>query len=622
MSKTSLFSFLGVVLLALLFRISYLATIEFKADEAIALFLSAKPLFGDGFAVGSSVSSVGIINPPLFVYLLSPFTFISIDPQFISGIIGFLNAVSVGAFFLIIKKYYGQKTAVFASLLFAVSPWAIIFSRKIWTQDLILPLFIPTLYALHKIIIDKKSAYWFLYALLTVLLLQLHQSLIFFFIPLNVFLLLQKPSYKKFYIFLGLLIGLLPLIPYLTFAARDNFLGSTNPNPRFYAYSLQLFMRPFQIMHQGDFFPLFGNDVVQFAKENYFLYKLRVLFYAEYLLLPLGIIVFWKKFKQIRMLVYATVFLPFLYLLFRINPEMHYFIILLPLLFLFLGTAFSYLYNKTIFLRYLSTTLFALLITLSVFFNFSFFTFIVKNQGLQGTYGKIFTQTDQTIKKQIQQFEGIKDYNEILLLKFVPENAVVDATSLLLFDRAQTKDNLYKLDEKMMKTPVDPRVEYEVLAYYTAFPPTHDDVITLRQKNKTIPSYWYIYDRTYGIYLSNHLKQKYVNQNLGIGFEYPEHWKIEKNKNEFTLFGDNANLSLAKQQPNFSFDSLQKESIQFIDQKVEKLTCVTKDNSWCGTSIGPLPLQDGSYFLWLNPTKNSKILDKELDTIIGSFYYL
>lgn len=64
--------FLIIILSALIFRITNLRLIEFKVDEAINLFLASRSLFGQSFPPGGTVSSIGILNPPLFNYFLLP----------------------------------------------------------------------------------------------------------------------------------------------------------------------------------------------------------------------------------------------------------------------------------------------------------------------------------------------------------------------------------------------------------------------------------------------------------------------------------------------------------------------------------------------------------------------
>src|SRR3989344_36197 len=152
--------FIIIFFVSAIFRLTNLDLIEFKTDEAINLLLASRPLFGHSFAPGGTVSSVGILNPPFFNYILFPFTFLTLDPRGISFFIGLINSLAIAFFFLAIKKYYGTTIAFITTILIALSPWSILYSRKIWTQDLLFPFFIPLFFSIHKLILEKKMFYW------------------------------------------------------------------------------------------------------------------------------------------------------------------------------------------------------------------------------------------------------------------------------------------------------------------------------------------------------------------------------------------------------------------------------------------------------------------------------
>src|SRR5690349_5815798 len=111
--------FAFIVLLSGFLRLIYITAIEFKVDEAVNLFLSSRILFGHPFPPGATVSSFGILNPPLFLYVIFPSVLISTNPMFVSAGIAIINAFAVGFYYLTIKKYYTKSIAVFSSLLLA-----------------------------------------------------------------------------------------------------------------------------------------------------------------------------------------------------------------------------------------------------------------------------------------------------------------------------------------------------------------------------------------------------------------------------------------------------------------------------------------------------------------------
>ena len=151
--------FLFIILSALIFRVTNLDVTEFKADEASNLFLASRPIFNHPFPYGGVVSSVGILNPPLFTYFLYAIAILTLNPQVIVLIIALINSLMLGFFFLFIKNYYSKTLAFISTIFLAFSPWSIIFSRKIWPPDLIPPLSIVLLYSLHKAVLSKKMIF-------------------------------------------------------------------------------------------------------------------------------------------------------------------------------------------------------------------------------------------------------------------------------------------------------------------------------------------------------------------------------------------------------------------------------------------------------------------------------
>lgn len=530
--------FLFIVLCSALFRIINLDLIEFKADEAINLFLASRPFFGYGFTPGGTASSVGILNPPLFNYILFPLILISRDPQIISLMIGLINSLTIGLFYLLTKRYYGSLTAFFASLLFAFSPWAILYSRKIWTQDILLPVFILALFSFHKIMFEKKIKYWVLCIASSLFLIQLHQSSIFFLFLFALFLFRKKITINIKYIIIGFIIGFLPMIPYFSYQLETGcpdckaILG-INEQLSIHR-SLLLFIRPLQILSQGNFNFILGDDMLIFAKNFPLIYSLRTTLYIEYLLIPISIFLFWKKEKKVRFLTYAAVTLPILYFILRFEPFMHYFILITPLLFLFLGSLFStYLKSKIKPIRYFALSIFLLILTASISFNYAFFK-IVRIQGtIKGDYGTIYAVTKKGNQKTLAKYIDSKDYEEISLTNYVPKYLIHGdlPVARMIYQYDQIKNNLPLLEKKLHENPEDPRIQNMLIAYYTSSPVTKVDVSFLRNKYNNYPEYGDIYRETYAKYLTDNNKRVY-RSTFGFFLEYPLDWNLKENINK------------------------------------------------------------------------------------------
>lgn len=132
---------LVIILLAAYLRLGSPGVVEYKRDEAnlaqLALNMTDSgdiPLLGIG-------SSVGVPNAPWNVYVLSIPYMITSSPVVVTGFIGLLNVLAVIVTYMIARRYTNAYIALLVALLFAVNPWAVIFSRKIWAQNM-LPLFV------------------------------------------------------------------------------------------------------------------------------------------------------------------------------------------------------------------------------------------------------------------------------------------------------------------------------------------------------------------------------------------------------------------------------------------------------------------------------------------------
>ncbi len=488
--------FIFVVLVASLFRLTNLELIEFKADEALNLFLASRPLFGHPFPPGGTVSSVGILNPPLLNYLLFPLTFISLDPKIISFFIGLINALTVGFFFLLINRYYDRLTALIASLLLALSPWAILFSRKIWTQNLLLPFFVVFLFSFHKIILEKKPVYWVLYVATSLYLIQLHQTIIIFLLLLNGFLVFKRIKFPLNYIALGFGLGILPALPYFAYIFNRFQADPTAilvAKERFgQGYFPLIFFRPLQILSQGNFHFVIGDDMVVFARDFSLAYHLRRLFYLEYLLLPIGIIIYWQNYPKLRPLVYASLCLPLAYFLLHFEPFIHYFLILIPLLFLFLASVFTFsLRFPQVLVKSIALVILLALVITSFIFNFSFYRLLNQEKALAGDYGTAFVVTEKEARERLQEYEGDPHYQEMLLASYLPRNFLHGDMPVpkMIYSFGETEKNLEALEKRLAEVPADPRVQIELLAFYTVSPPTEETLRLLGEKSRLLPGY-------------------------------------------------------------------------------------------------------------------------------------
>lgn len=120
---------------AALLRLGDPGVVEFRHDEAMLSLLAQDMADGTTFPVTGIPSSVGIPNPPASVYVLALPYALGADPQAATLFVAALNVVGVGLLWFIAYRYFGRTAALAAGLAYALSPWAALYSRKIWAQD-------------------------------------------------------------------------------------------------------------------------------------------------------------------------------------------------------------------------------------------------------------------------------------------------------------------------------------------------------------------------------------------------------------------------------------------------------------------------------------------------------
>ncbi len=625
MSKTALL-FIGITLLAGFFRLTNLNLIEFKTDEALNLFLATRPLFGHPFPAEGTVSSVGIPNPPLFNYILFPIVFFTLNPKTITFFIALANTMAIGFLFLLIKRYYSTTTAVITSILFAISPWAILYSRKIWAPDILLPFLIGLLWSSHKIAIDNRKKYWTAYFLFSLLLVQLHQSSLFFLTPITLFLVIRKRQIFSFrYAFFGFILGIIPLLPFLhyeiqnrcpdcsTFLAAEKKVAAVS--------SPTIFMRNFQITGTGDYTYIFGvDDFLVFQQTFPIAYKLRYLLYFIYPLLPIGMYLFYKKNQKLRFIVYTTFATPLLYYLFKIEPLMHYYIVLLPFLFIFLSYPFAYLFkNKSLFLKGAFFVLFISFLAAYCIFDIAFINFLNLHKGTRGDYGSIFSETEKNNKKDFAHFSQEKNFSEIIIASYLRSSTMIDNLSLarMLYPTKQTEKNLPQLENTLKHIPDNPIILLELTGYFRQ-KINNQTIIILRNKAHDIPAYEPIYQQIYSIYLGQKFKRAYTISKFPIAFEYPSHWTVKEIfLEQILIYGDISTLSISTQQPQDQNNASIKNrylvgGIYILGKQYKKTICITQENYWCGTTYEPFPFGKYTFFATLQSKTLLKIDEKDI----------
>jgi hypothetical protein len=260
---------------ALALRTARLDLMEFKHDEAAAWILATAASAGRAFPTAGIATSKGIENFPLFVYLLAGLRLVSPDPVFAVRAIAFLNSLAVLFVYLASRKIAGARAGWIAALLYAVSPCAVFFSRKLWAQNL-MPFWAGALFCcLVMLALDaprerRDRVLSFCAGFLAATCWQIHLSGAFLVLSWLAALWVVRPRVKPLFALSGAALGVLPALPYLwhlAAAARSgggaaSALFDFSPRPRIKELLVYF---PRQVVDE-DFHALLGADYAAFLR--------------------------------------------------------------------------------------------------------------------------------------------------------------------------------------------------------------------------------------------------------------------------------------------------------------------------------------------------------------------
>lgn len=413
--KNNIFWLVIIILLSSVFRVFFLDLIEFKSDEAttvnqIIQFFNSPHLIERGL-----ISGTGVYNFPLFNYLMIPISLWSREPIILSGVIAVVNSLLVGVFFLFVRRYYNLMTAVFASLLLAFSPWGVIFSRKIWAQDLIFLLYIPFLWLLHELILKKNPKVVFPLFVLLALLIQLHGSGLFLFAVTILTLLIMRTKINPGRAICGFLIGLIPAIPYILFQLTsmpfcpdcEAFIKYQNSSRPFDMNNL---LRPFQVIGGLGYHFVLGKSYIDFAIVYAVIYKLQYVFTLGFFGILAGLFfVIVRKQKYIFLVIYF-ISIPVLFFVTKTTAYMHYFVVILPISVLLFAISMTSVYSffKIRLLKVVLIGVFLVFLGSNILFIYLFNSFLYNKKDIEGDYGPIYSLTRDRIEKGVKNESTIK----------------------------------------------------------------------------------------------------------------------------------------------------------------------------------------------------------------------
>lgn len=403
----------AILLVASYLRFNRLNYVEFKEDEAGALLLALSiPASGfSGAPEAGLASSIGIYNPPLFIYIIALPVLISRDPLFVTGFVAFLNLVAVGICYIGMRKFFGRDSAVVSSLLLATLPSAVIYSRKIWAQDLMIPFGVSiavTLVAFLKTrsfssqagVVGLSGTVW-----------QIHLSGLFILPVILGALIWKRSELRVKALLLGAFLALLPLIPHINFALKTKLesvssvlevIGKGKAHSPFLSNLAEALSAPVVLLNSSFLVKDYGYDFRGVSLPAFwFLQCLSVI-----LTVSLVLLVFRRRVEELFLCSFLLI-PPFILPVAGVRVLRSYYVLLLPSALMIIGIASQLIRRKKLLYLY------ALVFVANCVLWMNFTRDVVEWGGLKKEYGTAYIHKLRASRYLAERVDSIECFRTL-----------------------------------------------------------------------------------------------------------------------------------------------------------------------------------------------------------------
>lgn len=214
-----------IVATGIILRLVWLSDMEWKADEKWMYEKAHEAAATKTFPAVGMQSGGGIVNPGMSVAAFAIIASFTNDPLAMNRVVQIVNIISILCFLLFALYKVEEKereTWLLGIALACVSPLAVLFSRKIWAQDL-LPLI--TFIIIFSNANRHKRVGAFVWGLAGAIIGQIHMSGFFFAGGLFVFTVFHdhfsKRKFQWLYWIAGSIAGSISIIPWIDFILNN-----------------------------------------------------------------------------------------------------------------------------------------------------------------------------------------------------------------------------------------------------------------------------------------------------------------------------------------------------------------------------------------------------------------
>ncbi len=333
-TRRDMFILAGILLLAAFMRWERPGLVDYRYDEALLSQLAIDWLQGAPLPNRGLIASVGIPQGPLMVYLMAIPYALEANPALATAFVGLLNVVVVGLLWMFAHRYLNPRVAILAALMYAVMPWAVMLSRKIWNPNMQPPfLLVGVLLAAYGFLENKRWAQ--LWALpFFYLQLQFHYGGLVMFALLAWLMWRGRKNIHLPTFLVSIVITLILALPFLSgltqtdLDAAQNLVSGDGGGLTFSSDAVQVLYRF-----------LTGNGVevafMQAPTATDFYAQMPPLFLwnATIILLLVGVVVAWWRYRFFAPLLMLWAFLTAIILTANIvQAHEHYFVLVIPAL--------------------------------------------------------------------------------------------------------------------------------------------------------------------------------------------------------------------------------------------------------------------------------------------------
>ncbi|MEM6527640.1 MAG: hypothetical protein AAF653_05060 [Chloroflexota bacterium] len=138
----------ALLLLAAWMRFGYVGVHSFAFDEARLSLISLRMARGDEFASVGMPSSAGVPNMPAAAWIFAIPYSLSASPQVATWFVSLLSMLAVAGVWWLARQW-GERAGIVAALFMALHPYAVLYGRSIWAQNLLIPLAVALLLAVY-----------------------------------------------------------------------------------------------------------------------------------------------------------------------------------------------------------------------------------------------------------------------------------------------------------------------------------------------------------------------------------------------------------------------------------------------------------------------------------------